>query len=250
MVDTLWDCLRCWKAADLPARGAGHRALDGVRRQLSHGFRRAFSPDQPPPSGAYHRRRMPSANVRHRLRERARLWNTNRDARGLRPVLLFAAFCRAALVIFRWFINYLGLWQSWGQGFEPPQLHHYSRFIDTRQAMPAQDRLPRSLFDPDLLKKHSHTVFRSSGFPVAKIRGCPFGLRSASSGRLLPCPPGAPADHFGAVSASRRGCCAGHYFASPSTTISCHRPSTSGTGIPSMRWPHHSMVLRAGFPAE
>ncbi len=44
-------------------------------------------------------------------------------ARGLRRVLFLAAFCRAPLLIFRWFINYLGLWQSWGQGFEPPQLH-------------------------------------------------------------------------------------------------------------------------------
>ena len=40
-------------------------------------------------------------------------------SRGLRRVLLFAAFCRASLLIFRWFINYLGPWQSWGQGFEP-----------------------------------------------------------------------------------------------------------------------------------
>src|SRR6266436_1071443 len=36
-------------------------------------------------------------------------------------------------------------WQSWGQGFEPPQLHQNSRFTDTGQAMPAQDRLPRRL---------------------------------------------------------------------------------------------------------
>ena len=43
----------------------------------------------------------------------------------MRALLLFAAFCRAVLLIFRWFINYLGLWQSWGQGFEPPQLHQF-----------------------------------------------------------------------------------------------------------------------------
>jgi hypothetical protein len=36
-----------------------------------------------------------------------------------------------------------------------------------------------------------------------------------------------------------------NYRASPSTTMSRHRPSTSGTGIPSTRWPHHSTVLHS-----
>jgi len=34
------------------------------------------------------------------------------------------------------------------------------------------------------------------------------------------------------------------YVASPSTTISRHRPSASGTGMPSTRCPHHSTVLQ------
>ena len=33
------------------------------------------------------------------------------------------------------------------------------------------------------------------------------------------------------------------YFASPSTTTNRHRPSVPGTGMPSLRWPHHSTTL-------
>jgi len=97
--------------------------------------------------------------------------------RGLRRVLLFAAFCRAALLIFRWFINYLGLWQSWGQGFEPPQLHQN---LDHRREAgrsspvptclvvflgPSRGRTPR----PDA-RRGSHFTGTRAGAPLALIR--------------------------------------------------------------------------------
>ena len=40
------------------------------------------------------------------------------------------------------------------------------------------------------------------------------------------------------------------YVASPSTTISRQRPSVSGTGIPSIRWPHHSTVLHGSHGCQ
>jgi hypothetical protein len=46
-------------------------------------------------------------------------------------------------------------WQSWGQGFEPPQLHQLKRHDGTRQAIPSQHRLPRSFSYPDLLKERA-----------------------------------------------------------------------------------------------
>jgi hypothetical protein len=35
------------------------------------------------------------------------------------------------------------------------------------------------------------------------------------------------------------------HLASPSTTINRQRPSTPGTGMPSIRWPHHSTTLHS-----
>jgi len=57
----------------------------------------------------------------------------------------------------------LGLWQSWGQGFEPPQLHQNS--TDTGQAVPGEDRLPRRPFDPDSLKEPANHHLAFFGFP-------------------------------------------------------------------------------------
>ena len=34
-------------------------------------------------------------------------------------------------------------WQSWGQGFEPPQLHQFNGWVVTGQVVAALDRLPR-----------------------------------------------------------------------------------------------------------
>jgi len=73
-------------------------------------------------------------------------------------VLLFAAFCRPPLLIYQWFMRSVSLWQSWGQGFEPPQLHQFLRHVRARQAIPPLGRLPRGLFHPNFLEKARTTA--------------------------------------------------------------------------------------------
>jgi hypothetical protein len=47
------------------------------------------------------------------------------------------------------------------------------RFTDTGQAVPAEDRLPRRLFDPDFLKERANHHLAFFGFPAVSTSGKP-----------------------------------------------------------------------------